>query len=279
MRAAVVGLGLIGGSAALALEARGYDRDARTRARARERGIEAAESLWEAVRGAEVVLIAVPTDETPALLLQTAAAAPAALLTDASSLKRPVAASAAALPPTTRFVAGHPMAGSKTPGLDGARADLFHGRPWLIVPTERSDVHAIDLVQSLVRRMGAHPVIVEPDRHDALMTWISHLPHAVASALARAVSTGGGTGLDRFAGPGLLDSTRIADTPAGLALERALANPKALAAAIESVRAELEDLAASLRAGSASRVQDFFENAARTRRALENPGGSSSKRS
>ncbi len=279
MRAAVVGLGLIGGSAALALEARGYDRDAQTRARARERGIEAAESLWEAVRGAEVVLIAVPTDETPALLLQTAAAAPAALLTDASSLKRPVAASAAALPATTRFVAGHPMAGSKTPGLDGARADLFHGRPWLIVPTERSDVHAIDLVQSLVRRMGAHPVIVEPERHDALMTWISHLPHAVASALARAVSTGAGTGLDRFAGPGLLDSTRIADTPAGLALERALANPEALAAAIEKVRTELEEIAISLKVGDILRLRSFFESAARERRALENPGGSSANRS
>src|SRR5207249_2629847 len=118
MRVAVVGLGLIGGSAALALGARGYDRDPGARARARDRGIDAAESLPEAVRRAEVVLIAVSTEETPALLLQAAAAAPDALLTDASSLKRPVAACAAALPAGTRFVAGHPMAGSKTPGLE-----------------------------------------------------------------------------------------------------------------------------------------------------------------
>jgi prephenate dehydrogenase len=214
----------------------------------------------------------VPTRETPGLLLEAAAAAPGALLTDACSLKRPVAAAAARLPPSTRFVAGHPMAGSKTPGLDGARADLFRGRPWLVVPTERSDMGALDAVQSLARRMGAEPVVVEPERHDALMTWISHLPHAVSSALARAVSSGAGAGIERFAGPGLLDATRIADTPASLAIELGLADPEALAAAIESVRAELEDLAASLRAGSASRVQDFFENAARTRRALEKPG-------
>ena len=120
MRVAVVGLGLIGGSAALALGARGYDRDPGARARARDRGIDAAESLPEAVRRAEVVLIAVSTEETPALLLQAAAAAPDALLTDASSLKRPVAACAAALPAGTRFVAGHPMAGSKTPGLEAS---------------------------------------------------------------------------------------------------------------------------------------------------------------
>jgi prephenate dehydrogenase len=271
MRAAVVGLGLIGGSTAMALQARGYDRAAATRARARERGIDAVESLSEALSGAEVVVIAVSTEETPALLVQAAAAVPSALLTDVASLKRPIAAAAATLPATTRFVAGHPMAGSKTPGIEGARPDLFRGRPWLVVPTERSGVRDIESIQELARGMGADPAIVEPERHDALMTWVSHLPLAVSSALARSVSSGAGAGIQRYAGSGLLDATRLADTPAGLARELALADPEALSAAIEAVRAELEDLAATLRAGDAATLEEFFEKAARARRALEKP--------
>ena len=270
-RAAVVGLGLIGGSAALALEARGYDRDAGARSRARERGIDAAGSLGEAVRGSDVVLLAVSTSETPALLREAAAAAPEALITDAASLKLPVAAAAAALPVATRFVGGHPMAGSRTSGLAGARADLFQNRPWLIVPTERSDFHSIAAVQDLVRAMGARPAVMDAERHDALVTWVSHLPYAVASGLARAVSSGAGEGLDRMAGPGLLDTTRVADTPAPLALELSLADPEALAAAIEAVRAELEDLSGRLRGRNMEELRSYFEEAARLRRALEPP--------
>ena len=268
-RAAVVGLGLIGGSAALALQARGYDRDAGARLRARERGIDTAESLAEAVRGSDVVLLAVSTGETSALLREAAAAAPDALITDAASLKRPIAAAAAELPASARFVAGHPMAGSLIPGLAGARADLFRNRPWLVVPTERSDVHSIAAVQDLVRGMGARPAVVDAERHDALMTWVSHLPLAVASALARAVASGADTELDRVAGPGLLDTTRVADTPASLALELALSDAEALAAAVDAVRTELDEIAKSLRRHDAAKLRADFEDATRARRAFE----------
>jgi prephenate dehydrogenase len=270
-RAAVVGLGLIGGSAALALEARGYDRDAGARSLARERGIDAVESLAEAVRGSDVVLLAVSTGETPALLRETAAAAREGLITDAASLKVPIAAAAAALPAATRFVGGHPMAGSRTPGLAGARADLFQNRPWMIVPTERSDVHSIAAIQDLVRVMGARPAVVDAERHDALVTWVSHLPCAVASALSRAVSSGAGTGLDRMAGPGLLDTTRVADTPALLALELSLADPEALAAAVETVRSELAELSRHLRGRNVEELRAYFDEASRSRRAFEPP--------
>jgi prephenate dehydrogenase len=271
MRAAVVGLGLIGGSAALALEARGYDHDAEARALARRRGIDVADSLSEAVRGAEIVLLAVPTAETPDLLLRAAAAAPNALLTDTASLKRSVVAAARALPPAARFVAGHPMAGSTATGVGGAGADLFRSRPWLVVPTERSDSQSVEAVQGLARRMGARPVVIDAERHDALMTWVSHLPHAVASALARAVSSEAGSNLGEFAGPGLLDTTRIAGTPASLALELALADPQALAGAIEAVRRELAQLADSITRGDAEKLRAAFEQTAKARRASEKP--------
>ena len=271
MRVAVLGLGLIGGSAALALKARGYDRDAAARMAARERGIDAVESIGQAVDGAGIVLLAVSTSETPALLRAAAPLAPEALFTDAASLKRPIAAAAEALTGSTCFVGGHPMAGSRTPGLAGARADLFQDRPWLVVPTDRSDVHSIASIQDLVRGIGARPAVVDAERHDALMTWVSHLPHVIASALARAVSDGVGGGVERIAGPGLLDATRIADSPPGLALELALAEPEALAAAIEAVRRELDEIFDSLTGRRVEELRAWFEEAARSRRAFEPP--------
>ena len=268
MRAAVIGLGLIGGSAALALEARSYDRDPAARARARQLGIDAADSLSDAVRGADIVLLAVPTGETPNLLGEVAAAAPGVLLTDTASLKRPVVAAARALPAAARFVGSHPMAGSTT---GRPSADLFRNRPWLIVPTERSDARSVEAVQELARRLGARPMLIEADRHDALMTWMSHLPLATACALARAVSSQAGIGLDQLAGPGLLDTTRLAETPAGLAMELSLADPEALAAAIDEVRRELEALAGSLRARDQKGLAESFERASAARRSFQTP--------
>ena len=128
-RAAVVGLGLIGGSVALGAGARGWDRDAAVRERARRRGIDAADSLAEAVAGAGLVVAAVPTSETAALLREIAALAPGAILTDCASLKTPVADAAGTLPVDTRFVAGHPMAGGRGRGVEGADRRNLPGSP------------------------------------------------------------------------------------------------------------------------------------------------------
>ena len=117
---AVAGLGLIGGSLALALPARGFDRDPAARRRARERGIRCEESLAAALEGADVVFLAVPTAQTPALLSEAAALRPGALFSDCASLKAPVVRSVDTLPTSVRFVGGHPMAGSRTRGLEGA---------------------------------------------------------------------------------------------------------------------------------------------------------------
>ena len=112
-RVAVAGLGLIGGSLALALGARGYDGNPSVRQAARRRGIDVADSLPDAVAGAEVVVAAVPTGATIPLLVEIARRAPAAALTDTASLKRPIVEAAPGLPAGARFVGGHPMAGSQ----------------------------------------------------------------------------------------------------------------------------------------------------------------------
>lgn len=270
-RVAVVGLGLIGGSVALAAGARAYDRDPGVRDRARRRGIDTADSLAGAVAGADVVVIALPTGAAPALLPEVAGLAPGAVLTDCASLKRPLVAAAQRLPPWARFVAGHPMAGGTGNGVEASDPGLFRGRPWILVRTARSDDAAVARVEAFVRAAGARPVALDADRHDRAMTWVSHLPLAVSAALASAAGSGGGPDVARLAGPGLLDTTRLAGQRPALALELALADPGALAAAIEAVREELGHLAAALRTPDAGAVADRFARAAEARGSLARP--------
>jgi prephenate dehydrogenase len=268
-RVAVVGLGLIGGSLALAARALGHDRDAGVRQRARRKGIEALDSLEAAIEDAEVVVTAVSTAETPALLREISAVAPRAVLTDTASLKMPMVLAAQTLRAGVRFVAGHPLAGSRREGIEAASAELFAGRPWILVPTARSDEAAIAAVTDLVDAVGARAILLDAERHDRLMTWISHLPLAVATSLMRAAAAEAGPDLAALAGPGFLDTTRIAGQRLELALELALADPDALARSIDAVRSELSRLATALRDRDERALSHFFEEAVAARRDLD----------
>jgi len=270
-RVAVVGLGLIGGSVALALGARGYDRLPEVRREARRRGIDVPDDVAGALADADVVVTAVATSETPSLLREVSALAPGAILTDTASLKLPVVVAARTLRAGVRFVAGHPMAGSELEGIAAATPDLFRGRTWILANTARSDEAAMEVVSALARKAGARPLVLDAEEHDRWMTWVSHLPGAVASALARVVRSRAGPDARALAGPGLLDTTRLASQRASLALELALADPPALAAAIDEVSAELSGLSAALRRGDTDAVAAFFAAAASARGELSGP--------
>jgi prephenate dehydrogenase len=270
-RVAVVGLGLIGGSIALAYEARGWDRARAAREAARRVGIDARDSLEEALEGAEVVFTAVPTAETPQVLVELSGISPGALLTDTASLKAPIVETARELAAGARFVAGHPMAGSHRRGVEFASAELFRGRPWALCRTARTDEEAFARIAALVRTVHARPVPIDAEAHDRLMTWVSHLPLAVASALTGAAFSGAGEQLPSVAGPGMLDTTRVASQPVSLALELAMADPNGLADAIEAVGGRLDSLAGALRRGDEAAVRAFFEDASKKRSALIQP--------
>jgi prephenate dehydrogenase len=270
-RVAVVGLGLIGGSIARAFEGHGYDRDRQAREAARRIGIDARESLADALDGADVVFSAVSTAEMARVLVQISAAAPNALLTDTASLKKPIVEAAQDLRAGARFVAGHPLAGSHRRGVEFASAELFRGRPWALCRTARTDDEALAQITALVRSVGARPVPIEAGAHDHLMTWVSHLPLAVASALTGAAFAGAGPRLPDLAGPSLLDTTRVAAQPAALALELALADPARLAEAIDSVGGHLARLAEALRRADEAAVRAFFEQASLQRSGLVQP--------
>ena len=305
MRVAVVGLGLIGGSLALATNAKGYDAHPLVRAKARERGIDVRDTLAEAVGGAELVVVAVPRAALPDSLLAAARSADRATLTDVASSKKDVEALATALPEGVRFIGGHPMAGSTRRGIESAEASLFRGRPWLLVPTSRTDPAAATLAGALARDVGAEPLVLSAARHEELMTLVSRLPLVVAVGLMRQAGQAledrrneprtadranaervdaERAGTDRVhagplaavAGPGFLDTTRLAGTPPELAVELALADPDALADAIDAFVRDVGSLAAVLRAGDAGALRTWLAEGAAPRAQLERTRDSSS---
>ena len=215
-RLAILGTGLIGASIGLAARnagwrVTGYDLDAAAAAAARERGAldDVAEGPAAAIAGATVVVVAAPVAATVALLRGFPPAPEAALVIDTASVKAPVVAAGAAI---ARFVATHPIAGSERTGPAAARADLFRGRAWAVVPPADPALEAAAF--AFVHSLGARPFSVGADRHDALIAASSHLPQLIATALGQHLAGRlDEPALADLCGPGLRSSLRLAASP------------------------------------------------------------------
>jgi len=212
---AVIGLGLIGGSLGMALRRRGicvsaYNRNPVVRRQAVRRGAASRvfPTVHEAVRGADLVVICVPVPAMPPILREAGLAAPGAVITDTGSVKQAVLEMVdRTLPGPSRFVGGHPMAGSERRGLKAARPDLFKGRTCILTPVWRSRPGAVSLVAGIWRLCGARVLSMDARKHDRMVAGISHLPHALALALMNMASR------DRAAlsaaSGSFLDATRV----------------------------------------------------------------------
>ncbi|UCE87179.1 MAG: prephenate dehydrogenase/arogenate dehydrogenase family protein [Deltaproteobacteria bacterium] len=280
---AVLGLGLLGGSIALAAKARGVaavvagtGRRPEALAEARRRGsIEATTSLAEAVRGAGLVILCTPVSS---MADQIRAAAPHlqrdAIVTDVGSVKAPLVDTLPGLLPSgVAYVGAHPMAGSHHRGIEHARADLLDGAACVLTPTRETPPHALSRVSAFFTALGARVVLRDPSVHDAEVGWMSHVPHALAFAFARALRAAP-EAAGEVAGPGFRDFTRIAQSDAELWSDILLANRKAVGAALQSVRDEIGALAAALDDGDPDALERFIA-AARQRlaRISERAGG------
>jgi prephenate dehydrogenase len=277
-RVAVIGTGLIGGSIGLALAPReievvGFDASAERLARARELGAvgSVAKSLEDAVAGTDLVFLAVPVGHI-ARLAVAAFDAGAAVVTDVGSVKAPVVADVAAARPDRAawFVGGHPMAGSEQEGVEGADADLFFGSSWVLTPTAETDAEAFTTVRSVVGLLGAEPIEVEPERHDALVALVSHVPQLAASTLMDVASAGGGEHrvLMRLAAGGFRDMTRIAAGHPGIWPDILTANRDAVLHALDSYLESLGDVRALVAAGDREGLLDMLKRARTARRSL-----------
>lgn len=218
MQIAIVGLGLIGTSIALAIRRRqpgvtliGVDRaDVIRHPRIVETFTVAATEL-SAAADADLLVLATPVDVILDTLPKIRALAPRGAVIDTGSTKRAILAAARASG-LTNFVGGHPMAGSAASGPDAARADLFDTRPWFLIGATA----AVSEAGAFVQQLGATPVFMNDDgsQHDRVMAAVSHLPQVVVSALmARVGETVGVDGLG-YAGAGLRDTTRLAGSDA-----------------------------------------------------------------
>ena len=237
-RAHIVGTGLIGGSIGLALRTRGWrvtgrDHDARRTARALELGVL---DVIGDDPDADVTFVATPVSAIAAEV-KAALARTRGVVTDVGSVKTAVVAAV----DDPRFVGGHPMAGSEQDGVDGADAALFEGATWVLTPTAGTDAKAYTSLQAVVSSLGANVVAVPPDRHDALVALVSHLPHLTAAtlmALAADESEEHAT-LLRLAAGGFRDMTRVAAGSPAIWPDICAENRDAIVAALDRLVAAL----------------------------------------
>jgi prephenate dehydrogenase len=267
----VAGLGLIGGSLALALKTRhrvtGFDIDASTRDAALAAGIDVVGAL-DALLPADAVIVATPIAAIVPTLEALASRAGTAVLLDVASVRAPVEVFAASAPASCRIVGFHPMAGRSGSGFAAASAELLELRPFLVVPTVRSDTAAMALAGALARDAGGEVTVCSAAQHDRIVAVLSALPLAFASALALTGAETVDGNLAALSGPGFGDSTRLALTAPDLGSAMLLANAQNVRGALERARKVLDDVDRAIAAGDVAALSAILERAAQARRRL-----------
>lgn len=242
----IAGVGLIGGSFALALRKAGFTgkivgvSSPETIRAALHRGvIDEALPLREAAAQSDLIYLAQPIEKILATLDEIDLHAnPGALITDAGSTKSAIVARALIRVTRARFIGGHPMAGKHTRGVQEAEADLFRGRPYVLTSRDAQLEHWI-------AKMGARIVILSAEEHDRLVALTSHLPQLISTALAASIA--GQPGAAQVAGPAAIDLTRLAFSPYEIWRDIFATNSDSIDAALAAFIQKLEQLRKILR--------------------------------
>lgn len=280
---AIIGMGLIGTSLGMALrnaeDSRlgsltvvGYDRDRRSLGAARGRlAIDReARDLADAVRGAQVVVLAVPVLAARDLLREIAPLlAAGTLVTDVCSTKAAIMGWATeSLPAGVDFIGGHPMAGSERTGPEAADAALLLGAIYCLCVPASARKESVDLAEALVVASGAKPYYIDPAEHDSYMAAVSHLPFVLSAALVDAASRSSAwREMQPLAATGFRDVTRLASGSAEMHRDICMTNRPALSHWLGQVSAVLDELRAQLAAGDEQAVAAFFAQAHEQREA------------
>jgi len=262
---AIVGVGLIGGSFALALRASGFkgriagvSSPGAVREALERNIIDEALPLADAAAQADFVYLARPIEGILSTLDELDAyLQPGALVTDAGSTKAAICARAAEKIRRGRFVGGHPMAGKEARGAAEAEVTLFQGRPYILTSS-------CPELEQIVEALGARLVHLSADEHDVLVALTSHLPQLISTALASCIAAE--PGAVRVAGPASLDMTRLALSPYDIWRDIFSTNAANIDAALAAFIARLEALRAELRSPQMEREFDRATSAARALR-------------
>jgi prephenate dehydrogenase len=251
----IIGLGLMGGSLGMALRAghacasvTGSDRVAETRAQAIALGSvdSAFPDARDAVRQADLVILATPVRAIVRLLGELAPAFRAgAIVMDLGSVKSPIVAAMAGLPPDVQPIGGHPMCGKERAGLAAADPGLFRNAVFCLAPLERTSAETLAVARDLVAAVGARSLVIESRRHDRLVAVSSHLPYLVAAALtATAGETAAGDDLLwMVTASGFRDTSRLAGSDVDMMMDILLTNSNNVASAARRAAQRLAALA------------------------------------
>ena len=259
----IVGLGLMGGSLALAWRAPTAGAPAPAwpahivavnRSRTALRAALAAGAidagttdLEEGVRAADVVVLATPVRTILQLLPEVGRyARPGTLVMDLGSSKQEICAALAALDEGLQAIGAHPLCGKETAGFGAADAELYRGRPFVLCPLPRTSFSSLQLAERLAEAAGARTLIADPLEHDRAVAAISHLPYAVATALARSVSMNGDGLAWSLAASGFRDTSRLAAADVDMMLDILLTNRAALLDWIDAFALDLAGLRAAI---------------------------------
>jgi len=285
-RVALIGLGLIASSmywaikrGGLASHVVGYARSANTRDVAREIGLcdEVVDSLEEAVKGADLVVLAIPVgamdqvaeDISPYLK-------PGATITDVGSVKRAVIETVAPhLPKNVHFIPGHPLAGTEHSGPRSGFAELFDNRWCLLVPGDNADPEALARLTRFWEGMGAHIDVMDADHHDLVLAVTSHAPHLIAYTMVGVADDLGrvtDSEVIKYSAAGFRDFTRIAASDPTMWRDVFLTNKDATLEILGRFTEELFALQRAIRTGDGDQLFDYFTRTRAIRRGIIEAG-------
>jgi prephenate dehydrogenase len=267
VRIAVLGVGLIGGSVALAARRRlgahvvGWDPDARAIRTAEDRGaIDAGIAEPSQAVGIDVWVVATPVATLEAQVRRAlAAAGPGAVVTDVGSVKRALVEAI----DDRSFIGGHPLAGAETAGVENAREDLFDGATWYLTPRPDAPGDKYERLHRFASALGAVPAAIGHDEHDRVMAAVSHLPHVLANVLVNQAHAAIGGEAMPATGGSFRDATRVAGANPPLWAQIYAENAEALGAQLDQVLAALVDVR-----GRLGDLEAWQRRAAEQRRAL-----------
>lgn len=274
-RVAIVGLGLMGGSLALALAGRcaeiiGVDADPTPLATALQRGIIHRSAEFEAALiEADLIILSTPvrTLLKQLNLLQQSKISnqKSKIILDLGSTKSAIVTAMARLPERFDPVGGHPMCGKEIAGLGNADADLYRGKTFVLCPLERTSQRALGLAYELVSVIGAHALLLDAETHDRIAATISHLPHVVSAALMRVALANKSDPLWQMAASGFRDTTRLAASDLTMMTDMLLTNREAVLQALAQFKTELDSITAAIEADDAAALRAALENSQRKR--------------
>ena len=280
-RLAIIGVGLIGGSLALALkeagavgEVIGCGRGKPNLEKAIELGVIDTYSRdpLEAVVDADVIFLATPVKTLGAVMQQCLSGLkPGAVITDGGSVKGDVVRMIEPLLPTgVHFVPGHPIAGTENSGAEAAFSSLYRGKRCILTPTENTDPQALELIERMWRTVGSDVVRMPQEKHDKVLAAISHLPHMVAYSLVNAVGSYDHyeENILEYSAGGFRDFTRIASSDPTMWRDIAETNREALLEMMERFESSFAELKVDIAEGNGDKLFEFFLRSKQLRDAI-----------